>query len=174
MIAEVTVLSESNIIFIQDPTQPNTIIVQDPNHSNIVLIQDPYHVDIASFGVQGIRGFSLLSGEGSPITSAGINQDLYMDIISGFIYKKLFGTWVYQTYLRPQQKKITISSLQFFEKQVTLYPEPSNPDLVTLEFLSGGGQENGIEFNVVGDVLSWDGLGLDGFIEIGDIIIVRY
>lgn len=144
------------------------------SEANVILIQDPSQVEIASFGLQGPRGNSILSGNGIPIPSVGINQDLYLDMDSSFVYKKLSGVWEYQTYLRAQQHTFTISPSQFSAKQVTLYPEPSNSDLVALEFLSGGGQENGVDFNVVGSVLSWDGLGLDGFIELGDIIIVRY
>jgi hypothetical protein len=152
MIAEVNALSESNVILVQDPSQ----------------------IELASYGIQGPRGYSLLSGNGVPIPSLGINQDLYMDIDTSFLYKKLSNAWVYQTYVRAQQKKFNITAVEVAAKQVTLYPVPNNSDSVTLEFLNGGGQENGVDFEVVGGVLSWNGKDLDGFIESGDIIIIRY
>jgi hypothetical protein len=152
MIAEVNALSESNVILVQDPSQ----------------------IELASYGIQGPRGFSLLSGIGEPTTNLGINQDLYMDLHSSFLYKKLAGVWVYQTYVRAQQKRFDITAVEVAAKQITLSPVPNDSGSVTLEFLGAGGQENGVDFGVSGDVLSWNGKGLDGFIESGDIIIVRY
>lgn len=143
-------------------------------NSNVILIEDPSQIELSSYGIQGPRGYALLSGNGAPISFLGINQDLYMDIYTSFLYKKLEGAWVYQTYVRAQQRKVNITAVEVTSKQVTLYPAPNDSDSVTLEFLNGGGQENGVDFEVVGGVLSWDGKALDGFIENGDIIIIRY
>lgn len=148
--------------------------VNSLSESNVILIQDPSKIELASYGIQGPRGNAVLSGSGVPLNSVGINNDLYMDLDSSFLYKKLAGIWEYQTYLRAQQQKYTITLSEFTAKQVTLYPEPNNSDSVTVEFFGGTSQENGVDFVVTGDVLSWNGLGLDGFIEVNDIIIVRY
>ena len=144
------------------------------SEANIILIEDPMQLDIASYGIQGPRGNALLSGSGAPSSSLGIENDLYLNLANGYLYKKISGVWGYQAYITPQQKKFTISAADISAKQITLVPTPNDPDEVTLEFLTGGGQENGVDFEVVGGTLSWDGLGLDGFIETGDIIIVRY
>lgn len=144
------------------------------SEANIILIEDPMQLDIASYGIQGPRGNALLSGSGAPSSSLGIENDLYLNLANGYLYKKVSGVWGYQAYITPQQKKFTISAADISAKQITLVPTPNDPDEVTLEFLTGGGQENGVDFEVVGGTLSWDGLGLDGFIETGDIIIVRY
>jgi hypothetical protein len=94
------------------------------------------------------------------------------------VYKKSNQEWEYQTYLRAQQKKIIITNENIESKGLILHPIPNNSDSVTLEFLTGGGQENGVEFGVLEGVLYWDKErlpgGLEGFIEEGDIIIVRY
>jgi hypothetical protein len=154
MIAEVSALSEANVILVEDPRQ----------------------LELSSYGIQGPRGNAILSGNGapSPAPNNGIENDLYLNLDNGYLYKKLSGVWTYQAYITPQQKKFTISPVDIAAGHVTLIPTPNDPDTVTLEFLSGGGQENGVDFEVIGDILSWDGLGLDGFIESGDIIIVRY
>ena len=144
------------------------------NQSNVILVKDSSRVELATYGIQGPRGNAILSGNGIPHAFLGINSDLYLDLDNGFMYKKIEDTWEYQLYTYPQTVKFVISPLNVTEKQITLYPMPNNSSFVTLEFLQGGGQENGVDFNVVGGVLSWDGLGLDGFIESGDIIIVKY
>jgi hypothetical protein len=69
---------------------------------------------------------------------------------------------------------LTIGQQEVDNKQVTLSSSPSSPNSVSLTFLEGIEQDNGIDFIVNGNILSWDGLGLDGFIEVGDVIIVRY
>jgi hypothetical protein len=142
--------------------------------SRVILVQDPSQIELATYGIQGPRGNAFLSGNGIPPASEGINLDLYVDLDTGFLYKKFAGAWSYQTYITPQQKKITISAQNVADKFITVSPVPKVPGSVTLEFLSGGGQENGVEFEVIGGNISWDGMALDGFIESGDIIIVRY
>ena len=144
------------------------------NQSNVILVKDSSRVELATYGIQGPRGNAILSGSGIPHAFLGINSDLYLDLDNGFMYKKIEDTWEYQLYTYPQTVKFVISPSEADEKQITLYPMPNNSSFVTLEFLQGGGQENGVDFNVVGGVLSWEGLGLDGFIESGDIIIVKY
>jgi hypothetical protein len=148
--------------------------VKSYNPANVVLVKDSSRVELATYGIQGPRGNAVLSGNGVPHAFLGINSDLYLDLDNGFMYKKIEDTWEYQLYTYPQTAKFVISPLNVTEKQITLYPIPNNSSFVTLEFLQGGGQENGVDFNVVGGVLSWNGLGLDGFIESGDIIIVKY
>jgi hypothetical protein len=148
--------------------------------NDLILIQEPSLVEIATYGIQGAKGNSLNSGYGLPAPSLGIELDLYLDLSNGYLYKKLTGAWVYQTYLFAQQKKFTITAQNILDKYILLTPTPSNSDNVTLEFVGGTEQENGVEFQVVGATLSWaidlpNGvIGMEGFIAENDVIIVRY
>ncbi len=153
---------------------PNIIVQVLEPLAEIVVAREYNVKEVATYGIQGPRGNAILSGNGAPAPELGIEFDLYLNLDNGYLYKKLSGVWGYQAYITPQQKKFTISAADIVAKQITLVPTPNDPDEVTLEFLTGGGQENGVDFEVVGGTLSWDGLGLYGFIETGDIIIVRY
>lgn len=52
-----------------------------------------------SAGVAGVAGTSVLSGTVIP-TTEGSNGDLYIDTLSSNIYKKLAGTWVFQSNIK--------------------------------------------------------------------------
>ncbi len=69
---------------------------------------------------------------------------------------------------------IALTAQNIANKFVVLNDEPLFPGSV--ELVPGGGipQINGIDFSVTGNVLSWDGLGLDGFFEENEILIVKY
>lgn len=67
-----------------------------------------------------------------------------------------------------------LTSVEIASKQITLSKEPLFPQTVTLLPVGGIHQINGIDFQVVGAVVSWDGLGLDNFLEIGDTLIVQF
>lgn len=170
------------IISLEDQLNSALVTVDSPGEISI-NVENPFipaNVEIASVGIQGAQGYSVLSGNGVPISSLGVNQDLYLDLDNGFLYKKLIGAWVYQTYIKSQQKKYTITSQNIIDKYITLNPAPSGPSEVSLEFVGGTIQENGVDFQVMGSILSWEedlfnGVsGLEGFIAENDIIIVRY
>lgn len=169
MIAEITVNPQNDYV-----------VIQEPSLNDLSLVLENTAVEIATYGIQGPRGNAINSGTGVPSPSLGIELDLYLDISTGYLYKKLSGVWVYQTYITAQQKKFNITAQNILDKYVTLSPPPSNPAIVTLEFLSGSGQENGVEFKVTGSTLSWaedllNGIiGMEGFIAENDVIIVRY
>jgi hypothetical protein len=77
------------------------------------------------------------------------------------------GDWVTQTK--------TLTSGQVSSKTIALSPTPKFPGEVCLTVLGGLEQVNGVDFEVVsGNILTWDGLGLDGDLEAGDQIILKY
>ena len=162
--------------------EPSTnSLVVDANPDILVQVMDHIpEVTVATPGIQGKRGYSTLSGSGRPEDSLGINNDLYVNLDNGFLYKKIEYSWVYQSYLYPQSKRIYIQEEDIDNKYIILDPIPNNPDNVTMRFLTGCDQENGVEFKVMGNILSWasnpeEGVeGLEGFISDGDIIIVQY
>lgn len=69
---------------------------------------------------------------------------------------------------------IPITNTDVTNKYVTLTTTPLNPNAVRLNMVGGIEQLNGVDFTVTGNILSWDGLGLDGFIDNTDILIVQY
>lgn len=68
-----------------------------------------------------------------------------------------------------------LSGADLSNKFVTLLKEPSFPNSVTLIPDGGIPQRNGVDFDIIGDQVSWDGKGLDGnFLEENDILIIQY
>jgi hypothetical protein len=59
-------------------------------------------------------------------------------------------------------------------KSITLLKEPSNSNDIVFFPEGGIRQRNSIDFNVTENILSWDGLGLDGFMEVDDVVNITY
>ena len=57
---------------------------------------------------------------------------------------------------------------------VTLRQTPLVPDAVILNIDGGIPQINGVDFRVQGNKISWRNLGLDGFLEETDVLIIQY
>lgn len=74
------------------------------------------------------------------------------------------------------KKQIThfVTSSEVDNKQIELSSIPIFPNEVELQFINGTSQINGVDFSVSENVLQWDGLGLDNFIEENDILIIRF
>jgi hypothetical protein len=144
--------------------------------SSLSITQDPsIDVSIPAVGIQGARGYSMLSGLGVPATELGINNDLYVNLASGFLYKKEANIWNFKFNIVPQVEKITVTQQMVDDKGIHLSILPLNPSAVQLSFVGGvGDQDNGEDFSVSGDFVSWDGLGLEGFVEVGDVLKIRY
>lgn len=69
---------------------------------------------------------------------------------------------------------VTVTQQNINDKYFTLSAISRNPS--TALFLPEGGipQFFGSEFTIEGDILSWDGLGLEGFIETNEIIHIYF
>lgn len=50
-------------------------------------------------GMQGAKGYSVLSGSGVPSPLLGVNNDQYINNADGSLFKKIAGAWVYQSSL---------------------------------------------------------------------------
>lgn len=71
-------------------------------------------------------------------------------------------------------ERIQLSSVHISTKQVELNKNPRDPSSV-IAFPEGGiAQFAGIDFVVTNNILSWNQLGLDGFLELGEIITIQY
>lgn len=69
---------------------------------------------------------------------------------------------------------LTITLQNINDKFVVLPYTPVLPDEVLLDIKNGIKQINGIDFEVSGNILSWDGMGLDNFLEINDVLLVQH
>lgn len=68
----------------------------------------------------------------------------------------------------------TLSQTDIDNKQILLSKAPLDPSSVKLFPQGGIEQIPSIDFTVENNVLRWNGLGLDNFLEAGDIITVTY
>jgi len=69
---------------------------------------------------------------------------------------------------------LTLTQTNIDDKQATLSQTPLIPSSVILTPEGGISQIYGIDYIVTGNLLDWTGLGLDGFLEAGDKIVVQY
>lgn len=72
----------------------------------------------------------------------------------------------------PTVIKIVVTEEMVTNKQISLGVLPLYPDRVTLEFVNGTKQLYGIDFVSEIDNIVWTGLGLDGFIEKDDVLLI--
>lgn len=70
--------------------------------------------------------------------------------------------------------KVTLTGTEITNKSLTLGGAPSVAADTRLIVIEGIEQEYGADFTVSGSTLSWNGLGLDGLLEIGDKLIIVY
>lgn len=76
------------------------------------------------------------------------------------------------TSITPQRIELTQQDID--NKYVILNIAPLYPNTVGLTCENGIPQINGVDFIVNGNILSWDGLGLDNFLDNTDVLIVQY
>lgn len=69
---------------------------------------------------------------------------------------------------------LTLTQTNIDDKQATLSQTPLIPSSVILTPEGGISQIYGVDYIVTGNLLDWTGLGLDGFLEVGDKIVVQY
>lgn len=69
---------------------------------------------------------------------------------------------------------ITITEADLLNKYVTLPTTPYFPNSVTLRCVGGIEQLNGIDFQVIDNKIQWNEMGLDGFLEINDVLIIQH
>lgn len=69
----------------------------------------------------------------------------------------------------------TLNEEDIINKYVTLIEPPLFPTNVSLLPIGGIPQINGVDFQIIeGNKLSWEGLGLDNFLEINEMISIRH
>jgi len=70
--------------------------------------------------------------------------------------------------------KFTLSAGQIAAKQVTLTDTPTTANITRLIVIGGLEQDQSVDFSISGNVVSWNGLGLDGVLAENDKIIVIF
>lgn len=75
-----------------------------------------------------------------------------------------------------QTTKIVVTEEMVTNKQISLGVAPLYPDTVSLEFVNGTEQLYGIDFIFIAETatIAWTGLGLDGFIEQDDVLLITH
>lgn len=68
----------------------------------------------------------------------------------------------------------TVSNLEITNKELTLPSSPASPTGTMLDFINGSSAHYGVDYNVTTNILSWNGLALDGFIQANDVLRIFY
>lgn len=69
---------------------------------------------------------------------------------------------------------ITLNATMLSNKSFSLSNAPVEPAKIELTPIGGIQQVYGVDYQYINGVVSWNGLGLDGFLELDEQIIVRY
>ncbi len=69
--------------------------------------------------------------------------------------------------------EFTLSGTDITNKFVTLTTAPVNPTLTVLAVVGGPTQEYSVDYSISSTTLNWSGLGLDGVLTAGDILVVQ-
>jgi hypothetical protein len=74
----------------------------------------------------------------------------------------------------PTLEMIELTPQDIENKFVTLAQAPLVPSAVIVNLEGGISQINGIDYRIDGNKVSWNELGLDGFLDDTDVLIVQY
>lgn len=71
-------------------------------------------------------------------------------------------------------EEIPIIQQNLIDKYVILAQTPLIPSAVIVDMVGGIRQVNGVDYQIIGNKLTWEGLGLEGFIDDTDVLLVQY
>lgn len=112
-------------------------------------------------------------------TRGTVDGQLAVALDTGILYywNANLGTWNVITgtsaavsYFPEPVKELTVVDIS--NKQIALSKTPTTANKTRVIVIGGINQEYDVDFTVSGNILSWNGLGLDGVLEAGDKIIV--
>lgn len=124
----------------------------------------------------------IYTGSGAPtITPNGIGHH-YVDTQNRVTYISVgilsALDWVQTSGAASQSYSVeyrTLTAQEELDKQIQLAVTPTEPNRTLLDILEGGGTATlGVDFDVIGDILSWAGGPLDGLLTEGDQIRVVF
>jgi len=68
----------------------------------------------------------------------------------------------------------TVTAGEYTAKQFTMAETPTDATTTLVDLLNGSSQQYSVDFNIAGNILNWSGLGMDGIVNIGDVIRLAY
>jgi hypothetical protein len=108
--------------------------------------------------------FQLAEGELALLLDAVPKPQLIIGTSAGNV--PLTGVWHVQHF--------TVDAAMLLTKKVVLSKTPIDPELAILAVRGGPSQFYADDYTVVGNEVRWNGLGLDGLLEVGDRLRVLY
>jgi hypothetical protein len=166
----------------------NPPIVYSVNVENIpppnidVLLSPPVNVEITTPGPQGIPGPQGPQGVQGPQGPSGVSEitlgeitDVEIDNLEDgdfLIYDLATSKWKNKVGLRTEKVILTLSDIT--NMGVTLPSVPYFSESVMVIPVGGIPQVNGIDFDIIDDFLTWEDLGLEGILEVGEMLVVHY
>ena len=110
------------------------------------------------------------------VSASGIHTVNIPDASSVGVTRGLVSNTQYNSFLADKYKveKFTLDGTDITNKYVTIAVAPTDATDTRLMIIGGVEQEYSVDFTVTGLQVGWNGLGLDGFLEVGDDLIVVY
>jgi hypothetical protein len=108
-----------------------------------------------------IEGNSIRIELASETTSGAISAEDYTEFKSKKEYKTTFDS-------------IILTTTHIADKKVTLTKVPAFPETTMLTLEGGALQRYGVDYTINIQDIEWNGLGLDNFLEPGDILQIYY
>lgn len=105
------------------------------------------------------------------------NGDLYYNSVSNQVKVYQAGSWqALSTGSSASYSvdKFTLNSTDIGNGFVTLSGTPTTPSDTILDVIGGIEQDYSVDFTVTGNLLIWNGLGLDGVLVVGDKLTVQF
>ena len=114
------------------------------------------------------------TGNGLSLTGNTLSLDLANATAAGAMSSADFVKLSTLANFNFSSEVFTLTSTNISQSKITLSQTPLDPE--GLSFLPDGGipQRYGVDFTIVGNDIIWSGMGLDGFLEVNDVIRVSY
>lgn len=147
-----------------------------------------YIGNVAATGINDLNGQTgnaqtFATGEAGTDFNIDSNSDVHtfnLPYANGSTSGKLAPSdWTeFHTKQEYKVEKKTLATIDIANKYIVLSDVPRDASKVTMNIVSGVEQNNSIDFEMTsgnsGKRLSWDSLGLDGQLDSGDVLIIRY
>lgn len=111
---------------------------------------------------------------GLTIEGSSIKLELATETSSGAISSQDYTEFKNKKEYRSVFDVVILTTQHIIDKKIILSNIPSFPDATMLTLEGGALQRYGVDYTIVNQELSWDGLGLDNFLEPGDTLQIHY
>ena len=165
-LAEIIYVTDELVLSAENVSEGRVVLSQVPNNASAVRV-------IPDGGIEQFNGIQYrISGQ----------YLIWEDMPLSSIANEGVRLWAYYSYTRSDEPpaivevrdEVTITAEHIEQKKFLLSAPPITSTSVKLLPIGGLEQLNGIQFRVSGQFLSWDNLGLDGYMEVGQKFYVFY